>query len=218
LTTSSPSIPSQAGVAAAAMRRWGWPLVGLVAVFTMAAWLILQGERRINEGTVVFLELRPVDPRALLQGDYMALDYAVAREAGMQFWSPDRTPPELVGEGDAANRTGSTQPPTPPNVNGHPPTSGKLVLRLDETRIGRFARFASGAGDSEQLAEGEVLLNYRTTETGLTVGSNAWYFQEGDAELYVDAEYAEYRVVDDGSAVLVSLRDADLQPLGKPLR
>lgn len=37
-------------------------------------------ERILREGTTVLLELAPVDPRSLLQGDYMALRYAMAEE------------------------------------------------------------------------------------------------------------------------------------------
>lgn len=37
-------------------------------------------ERILREGTTVLLELAPIDPRSLLQGDYMALRYAMAGE------------------------------------------------------------------------------------------------------------------------------------------
>lgn len=46
---------------------------------------ILDKENIVREGTTVLLRLEPVDPRSLLQGDYMALRYemtgAVARAA-----------------------------------------------------------------------------------------------------------------------------------------
>ena len=42
---------------------------------------IVKRERHLESGRVVYLELAPVDPRSLMQGDYMALDFAVAREA-----------------------------------------------------------------------------------------------------------------------------------------
>ncbi|HEX2139319.1 MAG TPA: GDYXXLXY domain-containing protein [Woeseiaceae bacterium] len=37
-------------------------------------------ERILRHGTTVLLELAPVDPRSLLQGDYMTLRYAMADE------------------------------------------------------------------------------------------------------------------------------------------
>lgn len=40
---------------------------------------ILKRESWLSEGQVVRLELAPVDPRSLMQGDYMTLNYAILR-------------------------------------------------------------------------------------------------------------------------------------------
>ncbi|WP_429194446.1 GDYXXLXY domain-containing protein [Aeromonas veronii] len=37
-------------------------------------------ERAMSSGEVVLLQLAPVDPRSLMQGDYMRLNYEIARE------------------------------------------------------------------------------------------------------------------------------------------
>ena len=42
-------------------------------------------ERLATTGRQVFLELAPVDPRSLIQGDYMRLRYAISREVEEQF-------------------------------------------------------------------------------------------------------------------------------------
>ncbi len=42
---------------------------------------IYKREHLLRNGRVVLLELSPVDPRSLLQGDYMRLSFAVADEA-----------------------------------------------------------------------------------------------------------------------------------------
>lgn len=42
--------------------------------------LVLQKEQLSTHGQVLFLELAPVDPRSLIQGDYMRLQYAISRE------------------------------------------------------------------------------------------------------------------------------------------
>lgn len=48
-----------------------------VGVLILAAvnWTIAARERHLAEGRVVLLELAPVDPRSLMQGDYMALRF-----------------------------------------------------------------------------------------------------------------------------------------------
>jgi uncharacterized membrane-anchored protein len=43
--------------------------------------LIYQKELLLREGRVVFLRLAPRDPRSLMQGDYMALNYDIANKA-----------------------------------------------------------------------------------------------------------------------------------------
>lgn len=45
---------------------------------------IIQTEIRLTQGQVIFLQLAPVDPRSLIQGDYMQLNYALNNEVRMQ--------------------------------------------------------------------------------------------------------------------------------------
>lgn len=42
---------------------------------------IYQRERLLTEGRVVLLKLSPIDPRSLMQGDYMRLNFEVADQA-----------------------------------------------------------------------------------------------------------------------------------------
>jgi uncharacterized membrane-anchored protein len=73
-------------------------LQALVLFGTLAFFLyfvnsnILNAERRIASGTAIYLELAPVDPRSLIQGDYMVLDYQIERDAR------DLTIPERRGQ------------------------------------------------------------------------------------------------------------------------
>src|SRR5918999_5683153 len=53
---------------------------GLVLVLAVPNALIVQKERLLAAGTPMLLELAPVDPRSLIQGDYMSLDYAMVRQ------------------------------------------------------------------------------------------------------------------------------------------
>jgi uncharacterized membrane-anchored protein len=62
------------------MRKWLAVLAG-VAVLALANWTIFQRERHLAEGSVVLLPLAPVDPRSLMQGDYMALRFRLEVDA-----------------------------------------------------------------------------------------------------------------------------------------
>lgn len=55
-------------------------LGGLVLALLVPTGLIIQKERVLASGQVVLLELAPRDPRSLMQGDYMVLDYAISRQ------------------------------------------------------------------------------------------------------------------------------------------
>jgi uncharacterized membrane-anchored protein len=61
---------------------------GLVLALAVPNALVVQKERLVASGTTMLLELAPVDPRSLIQGDYMALDYAISRQIadGRQTW------------------------------------------------------------------------------------------------------------------------------------
>lgn len=54
-------------------------LAGLALVLAMVNRQVFEKEGILREGEIVLLQLAPVDPRSLLQGDYMALNYAMAR-------------------------------------------------------------------------------------------------------------------------------------------
>lgn len=135
---------------------------------------IVQRERLVSSGRVVLLELAPVDPRSLMQGDYMALRFATADAV------PQRAP------------------------------DGAIVVAVDESGRGRYARLADGA----PLAADEVLMRYRVRNGRVKFGTNAFFFQEGHAERYANARFGEFRVGPDGTAILTGLRGPNGEPLG----
>ena len=53
-------------------------LFALILILVLVNWSIYQKEMHIKNGKVVFLKLAPVDPRSLMQGDYMALRFDMA--------------------------------------------------------------------------------------------------------------------------------------------
>ncbi len=153
-------------------------LAGL-AVLGAANWTIYQREALLRDGAVVLLELAPVDPRSLMQGDYMALRFRVADEA--------------------FGRAGS--------LKGVP--DGKLVVKVDERGVGKYARHDAG----EPLAAGEARLRYRVCDGRVKFATNAYFFQEGHTRHYERARYGEFRVSPDGELLLTHLRGEKLERL-----
>ena len=62
-----------------------------LAILVFVNFGIYQRERLLTDGQIVLLRLAPVDPRSLMQGDYMRLDFEVARKA---FPFGTRQPPD----------------------------------------------------------------------------------------------------------------------------
>jgi uncharacterized membrane-anchored protein len=95
------------------MRRLIALLAGL-AILVVVNTTVWQREQLLAAGRIVLLELAPVDPRSLMQGDYMALRFKAATEA---FGSLELD---------------------------RPADDGRLVLRVDERSVGTFARIDDG--------------------------------------------------------------------------
>ncbi len=151
---------------------------------------ILQKEALLEEGDVVYLELAPVDPRSLMQGDYMALRFAASNKIRA----------ELRKRQAAQGITGW-------RLETH---DGTIAVKLDDRLIGRFARIT----DQHKLAADEQLIRFRVRNGQVEFATNAFFFQEGTAEQYTEAKYGEFRVAADGNLLLTNLRDKDLKLLG----
>ncbi len=63
----------------------GFIAIGAVLVLGVVNTLIAHKESIKRNGEVVYLDLAPVDPRSLMQGDYMTLDFRLAREIDSGF-------------------------------------------------------------------------------------------------------------------------------------
>lgn len=173
------------------MKRWLYLTTSFLVLVVLNV-LIVEKERVLEQGDVIRLELRPLDPRSMLQGDFMILNYALSTEV----------PRDYV---ETASRKGT------------------LVVSLDANRVASFERFDDGS----PLQENERrLVFYKRDESGsglfgfvfsgrgeIWPGPNAWFFQEGQADVFAGALYAELRVSDDGERILTGVLGADFQPL-----
>lgn len=72
-----------------------WFLAWGLAVLLFVNFAIWQKEHLLRSGRTVLLELAPVDPRSLMQGDYMILNYALLEQVRHV-----KEPAQLVLEND----------------------------------------------------------------------------------------------------------------------
>lgn len=154
------------------MRKAVALLAGL-AILALVNFGIYRRETLLTGGQVVLLRLSPIDPRSLIQGDYMRLNFEAADQA---FGWRRR------------------------NVSG----DGRIVVGLDGRRVGQFRRF----DDRRPLAPDEMALRYRVRGGQPSFATNAYFFEEGQADAFAAAAYGEFRVAADGEMILTGLRDA----------
>jgi uncharacterized membrane-anchored protein len=164
-------------------------LVLAAGLLVLAAvnWTIVQREQLLTDGKLVLLELAPVDPRSLMQGDYMALRFKITNDAFPNSRWGLRSP--LKGEAE-------------PNY----PRDGHLVVTLDEYGVGHFQRIARAG---EVVTAAEVLLRYRIRNDQVKFATNGYFFEEGQAQAYEKARYGAFRVAANGDMILTAMHGQD---------
>lgn len=151
---------------------------------------IMQKEQLIDEGEKVLVELAPVDPRSLMQGDYMALRYRLANDLG--------DAKNIPSDGFLIITLDQNHVAKFKRIHDE-----KTNLAADEKLLRyrvRVPMSSSWMWPREQTVK---------------IGSNAFFFQEGTAEQYTSARYGEFRVKKNGDHLLVALHDKDFKQLGK---
>ena len=198
---------------------WLGVLATLVGV-NMTVWAF---EKLRTDGTVIYLALAPVDPRSLMQGDYMALRLEVGNNvrdavAEMEYVRQDEqaaanlSANSVMGEnaGKNAGESSETKPAGNPQAATPPLNAGFVIVQADEDNIGRYVRVQAQAAP---LSEKQFALPFRQTPQGVRVVTSDFFFSEGRAKEFDAAKYGEFRVDSKGRAVLTGLLDEDLKPL-----
>jgi uncharacterized membrane-anchored protein len=157
--------------------------LGAIIVLGSVNYSIVAKERIKRDGETVYVKLLPVDPRSLMQGDYMALRFELA-EAIRENLNLDLDSKEaLLQEGQYR----------------------RAAIALDDRRIASLPQ--AGAPDSldfrYRIRRGKVWLG--TNALFFEEGTAQRYAKARYGEFKVDRQ--------SGEAVLVGLRDEALQPL-----
>jgi len=165
-------------------------VITLLVVMALLNFAIYKRELHIKEGRVTFLRLAPVDPRSLMQGDYMALRFAMASSIRKALLKNDMS----------NNRTWHR------NLDAN---DGFVVVRLDERKVATF----DGIYTTQTLKENQMLLQYRIRAGKVKFATNAFFFEEGTAERYKKAVYGEFRVNEKHELLLMDMYDSNLSKI-----
>ncbi len=148
----------------------------LTVVFTLLSLngFIYNKEHTIKNGERILLRLAPVDPRSLMQGDFMRIRYQLNNQLNQQ-------------------------------------QDGQAIIELDENNVASYVSLF----EDQSLNQNQRLLNFKVRQNVPRIGSQAFFFQEGQAQLFDKAAYGELVLTDTGQVLLVALRDAKLQSIGE---
>lgn len=150
--------------------------VGCAAVLVAINVAIWQKQDLISHSRAVYVELAPLDPRSLMQGDFMRLRF--------------RLPP-----GRESSRS--------------TPDALFAVGTIDQRGILTLVRYHNGT----PIGPHEMLIGLVEKHGQVQLVTDAWYFEEGTAAQWAKARFGEFRVDAKGKALLVGLRDPNLEPL-----
>lgn len=154
--------------------RWRqWALLVPAGVIVLAVNAnIWKNEQLIRQGTTIFVELAPVDPRSLMQGDYMTLRFNL-----------------------------------PAEIEPLSAASGFAVAKRADNGVAIVTHWHDGVS---RLRSNEVLIEVVRRGDRNVLVTDAWYFEEGDADRWSSAKYGEFRIDGEGKAILVGLRNQAL--------
>lgn len=159
--------------------------LGLLCVLSASAWSVWTNEQILAHGKIVRLKLAPVDPRSLMQGDYMALQYALATEVRQATKDTEQAQGYLIAQLDEQKLAS--------------------FVRVESLQTRQNAA---------PLAANEIAIYFRLRKNNVQIATNAFFFQEGSEPVFRDAQYGEFRVAANGEPRLTALLGKQFQRLG----
>ncbi len=168
--------------------RWRQWLLAFSAIATLAVVNVAIAEKEdiIANGQKVYVPLIPADPRSLMQGDYMRLRFSL---------------PAL----ERHHRLNA-------GIDGVRVSHLHAVGRLDERNVVVWERIEENMAS---IAQGEVHMQLSPQNGDWVLVTDGWHFREGDAKVWEQARFGEFRVQTNGTATLVGMADAHLSRFGR---
>ncbi|MGR3808656.1 GDYXXLXY domain-containing protein [Pasteurella testudinis] len=211
---------------------WSTPsLAVLTLLLTLAIgnFSIQKYENVLHNGKTVILALAPIDPRSIMQGDYMELNYDLLNEVRSAIdkqqedkrielnvdqprtiYAQDGSESYVVNDVDAAAYARFEQ------WLDQRPTQLYALLKQKPDGTSTLCRLESTLPTDyhDCLADIAIKLHIRDYSTlwNLTMPGQQFFFAEGQAAHFEQAKYGEFRVLN-GTALLARLLDSEMKGL-----
>ena len=203
--------PSQSAVENHSVFKAPIWLVGVFVIALLGAvnYKVQQFEDVLATGKPVVLKIAPVDPRSLMQGDYMVLNYAILSE-----FQQSQVLSESNESLDSNEPIDTVESNETTGIDESSPSGKKayILVHLDKNHVATFCEEQSEIPTDFKHCTPNVYLPIRYKGWLPELPSQDYFFAEGKGEHYAQAEYAEYRFKD-GILLLARLLDKDLKGL-----
>ena len=175
-------------------------IANIVILFIVTAFSAIKEENYKKLDSYFYLELAPVDPRSLLQGDYMILNYDITDKV-RDFIHNNRT---YIYGGEDENEVDEIKEA---RKLAHS-KKAYVAIRLDENKVARYVKITKEKTDEKDL----LFIAYKTDGFNVDINANSYFFQEGTGDKYQNAVYSKVVLVGD-KLRLVDLRDKDFKEI-----
>lgn len=170
------------------IQSWqSWLLtISVLFALVMVNLAIVDKENHLANGKEVLLKMVPVDPRSLMQGDYMRVRFAIEDDITEAFGGWSESWANIAYD-------------------------GAVMLRIDEHSIGHFEGIATQelldkAKDNENM----LAVAFRVRKGKIKFATSSFFFQEGKAKHYEKANYGLFKINDKGEPLLRDLVVRDI--------
>ena len=175
-------------------------IVNIIILFVITGFSAVKEENYKKLDSYFYLELAPVDPRSILQGDYMTLNYDITDKVS-DFIYNNRT---YIYDGENENEVEEIRE-LRKLANAK---KAYIAIRLDGNKVARFVKLTKEKTDEKDL----LFIAYKSNGYSVNINANSYLFQEGTGDKYENAHYAKVVLVDN-KLRLIDLRDKDFKEI-----
>ena len=164
-------------------------VINIVILFVVTGFSANKEESYKKLDSYFYLELAPVDPRSLLQGDYMTLNYDITDKAQEIIFNG------IYDSKDENNKFLDMR-------------KGYIVVSLDENKVAKFVKLSKEKTDEKDL----LFIAFKSDGFNININANSYLFQEGTGDKYENARYSKVVLVGNNLR-LIDLRDKDFKEI-----
>ena len=164
-------------------------IINIVILFVVTGFSANKEEGYKKSDSYFYLELAPVDPRSLLQGDYMTLNYDITDKAQEIIFNG------IYDSKDENNKFLDMR-------------KGYIVVSLDENKVAKFVKLSKEKTDEKDL----LFIAFKSDGFNVNINANSYLFQEGTGDKYENARYSKVVLIGNNLR-LIDLRDKDFKEI-----